>query len=65
MALINCPECNKEISTKAMSCPNCGYTLVEPVVQPVVQKSERSGCSLFFLIVGAIIFAFILMYLGI
>lgn len=24
MALINCPECNKEISDKAISCPNCG-----------------------------------------
>ena len=24
MALINCPECNKEISDKAKSCPNCG-----------------------------------------
>lgn len=22
--LINCPECNKEISDKAVSCPNCG-----------------------------------------
>lgn len=24
MALINCPECGKEISSKAKSCPNCG-----------------------------------------
>lgn len=24
MALINCPECNKEISDKASNCPNCG-----------------------------------------
>lgn len=24
MALINCPECGKEISDKAKSCPNCG-----------------------------------------
>lgn len=24
MALINCPECNKEISNKAQSCPHCG-----------------------------------------
>ena len=24
MALINCPECGKEISDKAASCPNCG-----------------------------------------
>lgn len=25
MALINCPECGKEISDMAKSCPNCGY----------------------------------------
>lgn len=25
MALIQCPECGKEISEKATSCPNCGY----------------------------------------
>lgn len=24
MALINCPECNKEISDSANACPNCG-----------------------------------------
>lgn len=24
MSLINCPECGKEISDKAASCPNCG-----------------------------------------
>ena len=27
MAMINCPECGKEISDKALSCPNCGYSL--------------------------------------
>ncbi len=25
MALINCPECNREISDKAKSCPHCGF----------------------------------------
>lgn len=29
MALINCPECNHQISDKAVSCPNCGYPLDE------------------------------------
>lgn len=24
MALINCPECGKQISDQAASCPNCG-----------------------------------------
>lgn len=29
MALISCPECGKEISDKAASCPNCGYAFAE------------------------------------
>lgn len=27
MALINCPECNKEVSDKATNCIHCGYPL--------------------------------------
>ena len=27
MALIKCPECGKEISDKAKTCPNCGYPI--------------------------------------
>lgn len=27
MALINCPECGKQISDKALSCPNCGFPI--------------------------------------
>lgn len=27
MSLIKCPECNKEISDKAKTCPNCGYPI--------------------------------------
>lgn len=29
MALINCPECGKAFSDKAVSCPNCAYPLTE------------------------------------
>ncbi|WP_159453507.1 double zinc ribbon domain-containing protein [Geoanaerobacter pelophilus] len=29
MALINCPECSREISNKAVSCPHCGFPLPE------------------------------------
>lgn len=29
MALINCPECGKEMSDKALACPNCGAALSE------------------------------------
>ena len=27
MALINCPECGKEISERASCCPNCGFPI--------------------------------------
>ena len=27
MALINCPECKKEISDKTNACPHCGYPI--------------------------------------
>lgn len=27
MALINCPECKKEVSDQSISCPNCGYPI--------------------------------------
>lgn len=33
MSLINCPECGKEISDKAESCPNCGFPIMEEIQQ--------------------------------
>ena len=32
MALINCPECGKQISDKAASCPDCGYPLQKSTI---------------------------------
>lgn len=40
MALINCPECGKEISDKAASCPNCG----NPINQPIPKEEEYLCC---------------------
>ena len=31
MALIKCPECEKEISDKAAMCPNCGFEIPKKV----------------------------------
>jgi len=28
--MINCPECNAEISESALKCPSCGFKLNEP-----------------------------------
>ena len=30
MALITCPDCNKEVSQDAFKCPSCGKTLKKP-----------------------------------
>lgn len=36
MALIQCPECEKEISDMAVSCPNCGYALQPTLIQKLL-----------------------------
>ena len=38
MALIKCPECGKEVSTSAETCPHCGF----PIKQDLV-KQQRVG----------------------
>jgi hypothetical protein len=48
MALINCPECDKEISDKVKACPNCGYPIIEEdgtyATEP--QQVELTGVSI-------------------
>jgi len=54
MALINCPECNHEISDKAISCPRCAFPLAssKEVINseissvPPVQTIELTGKDL-------------------
>ena len=40
MSLIKCPECNKEISTEAVSCIHCGKPLKENI-QTIQKTSKR------------------------
>jgi len=40
MALINCPECKKEISDKAQSCPNCGCPINISISPNVTNKNK-------------------------
>ena len=47
MALIQCPECGKEISDKVTACPHCGYPMVEPSPQPEApQQVEVTAINL-------------------
>ncbi len=41
MALIQCPECTKEISSEALSCPHCGY----PVKGPLNEERNIGGLT--------------------
>lgn len=40
MALINCPECKKEISNKAESCPSCGFPINKKKTNIIVKQSQ-------------------------
>ncbi|MFW5669556.1 MAG: zinc ribbon domain-containing protein, partial [Acetivibrio ethanolgignens] len=41
MALINCPECGKEISDKAVSCPNCGVPIAKPIKKEKTNREKK------------------------
>lgn len=40
MAMINCPECERRVSDKAVSCPGCGYPLQQ---NPGLSKISAAG----------------------
>lgn len=54
MSLIKCPECNKEISDKAITCPHCGNPINES--QPVIVQKDYKSKAKAFTIAGIIIF---------
>lgn len=43
MALITCPECGKQISSSAASCPHCGFPL-QPDVNQTADVSNSQTC---------------------
>lgn len=42
MALVNCPECNHQVSDKAISCPNCGFPIAETIKQENVNTNTNN-----------------------
>lgn len=43
MALIKCPECEREISDKATACPHCGYPISPaPTVDEPIQSEDNN-----------------------
>jgi hypothetical protein len=46
MALINCEECGKEISNKALQCPNCGIILnAEVKIESQKNEAEQKNMN--------------------
>lgn len=41
MALIKCPECELQVSDKALSCPHCGYPMQTPKRKPRTNTKRR------------------------
>lgn len=54
MSLIKCPECNKEISEKAITCPNCGNPINE--YKPILVQKDYKSKAKAFTIAGIIVF---------
>ena len=52
MALINCPECNREISDKAVTCPHCGYPLNIGNESSSISQTANSYAVIFYKING-------------
>ena len=49
MALVECPECNEEVSEQAMACPQCGFPL-----SPFMRRKNRSIAILLAIFLGSI-----------
>lgn len=55
MALINCPECNKEISGSASQCPNCGFPISQGSSEKIIVQQKGEGCFLQTLNLGCLL----------
>lgn len=63
MDLIKCPACKKDVSSNAITCPNCGQPIDNNIVEKqktemlAKQKSSNQGCLIaiiVFIIIGII-----------
>jgi len=65
MALINCPDCNKEVSEHAPTCPNCGRPLKEvpKSEKEIIVEKNKEGCFLQTLNCGCLIVVTIIVFI--
>lgn len=46
MALINCPECGRQVSTQAEKCPGCGFPIGKLNQQPNYSQIQRQSVQM-------------------
>lgn len=61
MALIKCPECGNDVSTKATECPNCGCPLNEAAFSNENKTKKKLSVKKIIIAVVALIFIFFLL----
>lgn len=61
MPMINCPECNRQVSDQAVSCPGCGHPLkasraASPVAQGVGAVAPVVGkvASIYLIVIAVV-----------
>jgi hypothetical protein len=77
MALVKCPECSREISSSALTCPHCGFQLnptfateftkalaAQTVAAPAKPRHISTGMGLLLIIVGSALAIGLLVYFG-
>lgn len=50
MALVNCPDCNHQMSDKAPACPSCGRPMNATVIEATSKRfkgEQVAGCLMF------------------
>jgi DNA-directed RNA polymerase subunit RPC12/RpoP len=62
--IIQCPECSKQVSDQAYTCPNCGFSIKKKREKPspgCFMKTLNAGClNFYYIIIGIILFGVIL-----
>ena len=58
MSLVECPECGKSVSSRAVACPGCGCPIGNDPTLEYLEKRARTGLTLciILLIVGLLFF---------
>ena len=62
MALIQCPECNREISDQAKACPHCGCPVKKKVIKADEQTQKNNRIFAWILGAAVLVIAAVLLF---